>query len=189
MLRINNPNNDSSQTPNQNIATQNPKTKMRTILIDPVKPNISSFELTGERAFDISHSIIKCKYLEAIVLHHNLSILINNCGLREAADCPSNAEQGFFVVLDLDGSPTNLILGRGLVMAVDHGGNSISLPHKVTTKYLSQYVRSIPAANNPAAVKLGAEIQANSGESVKYRNPNPTRHRKLMERALALCRK
>lgn len=162
---------------------------MRTILIDPVKPSISSFDLSGASVFDIRQSIIKCKNLEAIALHHNLSILINYRGLREAAECPANAEQGFFVVFDLDGAPKNLVFGRGLVMAVDHGGNSISLPPKVTTKYLSQYVRSIPAANNPAAVELGAEIHANNGESVKQCNPNPIRHRKLMEQALALCRK
>ena len=145
----------------------------KVIIINPAKQSIYLFKCRPNKWYDL----LKCA--SAIRMNwawlDGLSMTFNAAGMCDLSKKPAKAKRGFFLKLDRDGLPTDLVLGRAAALA--EGG--ASMPAHITPEYISKHIRFIPPANYDAAVKICHEIQNNLCDSnLKQR---------LLWRALELC--
>ena len=125
-----------------------------TIIINPGKQTIWLCKLQPKKWYDLTRG--ECP--GHMPIHDNLGMTRNITGLIEVCEKPAKAKRGFFVYVDHNETPLELVVGRGVIGAGVYRGSVSTLPENVTPKDIAKHIRFIPPANYTAAVKLSAEI-------------------------------
>lgn len=171
---MNSTNTHSSMKPNQKTQPE-----MKTIFIDTLHQIIRPYRISENNfeSYYIRKNLVRCSDLESRPFDNNLTMFRDRFGLEIVTEQPWKAKKGFCMLLNPDGSPSEFILGNGLVFGAEDMSGRKALPDNITPEYVSRYIRFIPRAENKYAAKLAAAIHCNDRYGDKH---SETRQRHLM---------
>jgi hypothetical protein len=161
---------------------------MKSILISPYDETVSEVVLPEPHNYRDINRQIDCDVFTIVQLNENNAMFVDDEGLLKIADDAKAAETNarFFLICDESGAPRHLIAGKGLVLANDSEGDSVSTT--MTVDEVRSRVKFLKAENGTQAVALANEVLYSGGVCTTQEEMNAiaVHHESLMQRAMQL---